>query len=170
MKNLMPWKKKSEELTPAGREEHPFELLHRRMNDLFEDFFKDFGSEGRWPSLERFGLDTGAEVPRFEVSETDDEVRVKAELPGMDEKDIEVTLDENILTIRGEKKEEKEDKKRNVYVSECRYGSFHRSMALPAGIDRDKAKAKFKKGVLTLTLPKTETAGEQRKQIEITSE
>jgi len=106
----------------------------------------------------------------FEVSETDDEIRVKAELPGMDEKDIAVELEENMLVIRGERKAEKETKNRNYHVSEMSYGGYHRSIPLPARIDRDKAKAKFKRGVLTLTLPKTEKARAERRRIPISAD
>ena len=160
VKNLIPWKRKSEELSPLREEEQPFEVLHRQMNDLFDNFFSGFGSPRGWP----------VDSPRFEVSETDDEIRVKAELPGMDEKDIEVNLDESYLTIRGEKKAEREEKKRSYVLSEVSYGQFHRTFPLPSGIERDKVKARFKKGVLTLTLPKSETAKEQRKQIPIAAE
>lgn len=157
MKNkLVPWKKRDESLG-FGREDHPFDLLHREINDLFDTYCHGFGLRERWP----------AASPRFEVSETDDEVRVKAELPGMDEKDVEVTLDENILTIRGERKEQREEKKRNYQVSEMSYGSFQRSFPLEAVVDRDKATAKFKHGVLTLTLPKTGTAKTARKHIPV---
>jgi HSP20 family protein len=169
VRNLIPWRKKTEALSPV-REPAAFDVLHRQMNDLLENFFEGFGSLGRWPSLHRdFGVSSDAS-PNFEVSETDDEVEVKAELPGLEEKDVEVLLDENLLTIRGEKKDEREEKKRNYYFSEVSYGQFQRSIPLPAGIDRDKAKATFKKGVLRLTLPKTEPAASQRRRIDIKSE
>ena len=170
MKNLIPWKRRSEELALADDEERPFEMLHRQMNDLFEHFFAGFGSPHGRPSLDRLPASWPEESPRFEVSETDDEIRIKAELPGIDEKDIEVTLDESYLTIRGEKKEEREEKKRNYVLSEVSYGQFHRTLPLPAGIERGKVKARFKRGVLTLSLPKSETAREQRRQIPIAAE
>jgi HSP20 family protein len=167
MKNLVPWKKKAEELSSAEETGSPFALLQRQMNNLFDDFFK---GGGRGVSLLNSEPDWFRTAPGFEVSETDDEVRVKAEMPGMEEEDIEVTLDENILTIRGEKKAETEEKKRSYYVSELHYGEFQRSIPLPAGIDQDKVKARFKKGVLTLTLPKTEQAQSQRKRIGISTD
>lgn len=160
MKNkLVPWKKRDESLD-FRRNEHPFDLLHREIDDLFESYYRGFGNLGR-----RFTA-----APGFEVSETDDEIRVKAELPGMDEKDIEVSLDENVLTIRAERKDEHEEKKRNYQVSEMSYGRFERCVPLRTAIDRDKAKARFKRGVLTLTLPKTEQAKAERKQIPISAD
>lgn len=168
VRNLIPWRKKTEALAPVREPSHPLDLLHRQMNDLVESFFTGFGEADRWPLLPReFSLQA---APHFEVSETDDEVEVKAELPGMEEKDIEVLLDENLLTIRGEKKEEREEKKRNYHFSELSYGEFRRSLALPSGIDREKVKATFKKGVLKLTLPKTTASVAQRKRIEIASD
>ena len=171
VKNLIPWRKKTEELTPSKCEDNPFELLHRQMNDLFEDFFDGFSEKSSlWPSLRRPTQAWTSANPTFEVSESDDEVRIKAEMPGMDEENIEILLDENVLTIRGEKKDEREKKKRNYYVSEVRYGQFHRSIDLPTGIDQGKAKAKFKRGVLTLTLPKTEQAKLERKRIHVSTD
>jgi HSP20 family protein len=158
VKNLIPWKRKREALSPVKESDQPFEVLHRQMNDLFDTFFSGLGSPRGGPALGRFAGGWPEESPRFEVSETEEEIQVKAELPGMDEKDIEVTLDESSLTIRGEKKEEREEKKRSYVLSEVSYGQFHRTLPLPSGIERDKVKARFKKGVLTLTLPKSETA------------
>ncbi len=159
MKNrLVPWKK-HETALDFRRNEGPFDLLHREIDELFESYYRGFDRLGRGNKLE-----TG-----FEVSETDDEIRVKAELPGMDEKDIEVTLDEDVLTIRAERKDEHEEKKRNVHVSEMSYGSFQHSFPLQAAVDRDQIKARFKRGVLTLTLPKTEQARTERKQIPIST-
>lgn len=169
MKSLVPWKRKSDRYTPAGAAEHPLVVLQHQMNRLFDSFFEDDGFDPE-DLLPRFGASGSS--PRFEVTETEDEIRVKAELPGMDEEDIDVLLDENQLTIRGEKKEEREerDKKRNVVVSEFSYGSFYRTLPLPSEIDRDKVEAKFKKGVLTLKLPRTESAKSNRRRIEIHKE
>lgn len=160
MKNkLVPWKKREAALG-FRRNEHPFDLLHREIDELFESYFRGFGNLDR-----RFTEPAG-----FEVSETDEEIRVKAELPGMDEKDIDISIDENVLTIRAERKDEREEKKRNYQVSEMSYGSFQRSLPLNMAVDRDRAKAKFKRGVLTLTLPKTEHAKAERKQIPVSTE
>ena len=171
VKTLIPWRKKTKELIPSKGEENPFELLHQQMNDLFEDFFDGFGGKSSlWPSLRRPAREWTPVNPMFEVSETNDEVRIKAEMPGMDEEDIEVLLDENVLTIRGEKKDERDRKKRNYYISEVIYGQFHRSIPLPAGTNRNKARAKFNKGVLTLTVPKTEQAKLECKRINVSAD
>ncbi len=132
-------------------------LLHRSIDDLLEDFFG--GS-----SVQR---QEGVISPRFEVSETDDSVVVEAELPGMDEKDVQVTLENDILTIKGEKKKEEETKKKNYYVSERSYGSFQRSLRLGSGVDAEKVSASFKKGVLTVTVPKSEPEKSKTRTIDI---
>lgn len=156
MKNkLVPWKR-SRNGAALSRMEDPFDLLRRELNDLFDSFSRSHRSD--W-SLE--------DPAGFELSETEEEIQVKAELPGMDEQDIEVSLDENTLIIRGEHKEESEKKKRKVHVSEMSYGSFYRSILLPAEVDAAKAKAKFKRGVLTLTFPKTERAKDSSLRIPV---
>ncbi len=165
-KSLIPWKRK-ESRTPAQLSEtHPIEALHRQMDELFDSFLGDFGGWFR----------TGALAPRWsevtpsiEVSETDDSFQVTAELPGMDEKDVEVTLDNNLLTIKGEKKAEREEKGRNYHFTERSYGSFQRMIPIPDGVDKDAVKASFKKGVLPLNMPKTEQARKQSRKIQITA-
>jgi HSP20 family protein len=98
------------------------------------------------------------------------EVQISAELPGMDEKDVSIEVDEDTLTIKGDKKEQREEKEKNWHRIEQSYGSFHRAIPLPARIDKTKAKAKFKKGILNVRLPKIEGKEHNRKTIEITSE
>lgn len=156
MKNkLIPWKKGEVRHEPQW-EDQPFRMLHQEVNGLFENLLRGPGR------LERRPAKTG-----LEVSETDDEIRVKAELPGMDEKDIQVSVQENALIIRGEHREETEEKKRRYHVSEMHYGSFSRTIPLPAEVDAAKAQARFKRGVLTLTLPKTEQAKAASRQIPV---
>lgn len=166
-RSLIPWRRRSA-VAKADRMEHPIEALHREMNELFESFFGDFGWP-RWPAL-RTAREGGWISPRFEVAETDDAVEVSAELPGLDEKDVQVTLDNGVLTIEGEKKAEREEKKRGVFFSERSYGRFQRSLALPAGVDESKAKAVFKKGVLRVTVPKTAEARSTGRSIKIETE
>jgi HSP20 family protein len=136
------------------------DLLHRSVDDLLEDFFGGFGMERQASPI----------VPRVEVSETDDAFIVDAELPGMGEKDIELTLEDNVLTIKGEKKKEEETKKKNYYVSERSYGRFQRSLQLGPDIDADNVQASFKKGVLTVTVPKIESAKSKARAIDIKAE
>lgn len=167
-RNLIPWRKQGE-VARRERAEDPIEVLHRRMNDLFEDLFGDLGGS-RWLAPRSAFGGLGEFTPRFEVAETDDAVEVSAELPGLDEKDVRVTLDNGILTVEGEKKTEREEKKRGVFFSERSYGRFQRSVALPAGIDESKVKASFKKGVLRVTIPKAESARATRRSIPIEAE
>jgi HSP20 family protein len=128
------------------------------LNRLFEDFF---GGEG---VLEPFrGI--GGWSPALDVSETDAEVRVSAELPGMTKDDVQISLVGDRLTIQGEKKSEKETKGEHFYRMERSSGSFQRSLRLPAAVDADKVDAVYKDGILTITLPKTEKA--QAKSIPI---
>lgn len=144
----------------------PFESLRREMNRLLDDF----GPFGR--SL--FGFEPHAAreaafrvAPRVDVVEREKEYEITAELPGIDERDVEVKVSNGMLMIRGEKKEEKEEKKKDFYLSERRYGSFQRSFAIPDGVDPDKIEATFKKGVLSVILPKTADALKQEKKIAI---
>ncbi len=140
----------------------PFGELQREVNEAFEGVWKGFDvmpTKG-----ERRLVDI---VPTTDVAETDAEIVVTVELPGIDEKDVDVTVSENRLTIKGEKKAEKEEKEKNFYMMERSYGAFLRSLALPDEADTDKADAAFDKGVLTVTIPKTEKAKEAVKKIAI---
>ena len=105
--------------------------------------------------------------PAMDVSEDDAGYKITAELPGMSEKDVEVVMSGDTVTLKGEKREEKEQKDKNFYLSERSYGSFQRSFYIPDGVDRDKVAADFSKGVLTVTMPKTAKAVEQQKKIEV---
>ncbi len=117
-------------------------------------------------------LDTTSEkdmVPKLDVAELKDRYEVKAELPGMDENDIELTIEDGLLTISGEKKAETEEKEKGYYLKECSYGSFSRSVRLPENIVDDKIEAKFKKGVLTVKLPKKEILPPKSRKIAISN-
>lgn len=161
IKDIMPFGKRS---VPVRREEYdPFSFFRHEMNRLFDDFSRGF-------DLEPFERRLGTFTPSVDVSENDKQIKVTAELPGMDEKDIDVSLNKDSLTIKGEKKEEKEEKKKDYYRMERSYGSFSRTIPLPVEIDTDKVKAEFRKGVLTVTMPKTEKAIEETKKIPIKTE
>jgi HSP20 family protein len=150
----------------------PFESLRREIDRLFDDF--EWGS---WRSpfrralfdVEPFlrGEVKWGKVPAVDVADTATNYEITAELPGLDEKDIEVKFFDGTLTIRGEKKEEKEEKKKDYYLSERHYGSFQRSFKVPDGVDPEKVEAAFKNGVLTVTLPKTAEAQKKVKKIEV---
>jgi HSP20 family protein len=105
--------------------------------------------------------------PAVDITEDDGNYKVTAELPGMTEKEIEVVVSGDMLTLKGEKMEEKEQKEKNFYLSERSYGSFQRSFCVPEGVDRNKIAADFSKGVLTISMPKTAKAVEQQKKIEV---
>lgn len=152
---LVPWRKRSVQQNPDWGA-NPFDTLLREVNDLFDTYRDNCGA----------GLRRVASAG-WELSETDDEIRVKAELPGMDKKDVHVSVDGDVLTIRGEHKEEKETKKRSYHVSEMSCGGYSRSIPLPAEVDATQAEAKFKHGVLTLNLPKTERGKAATKRIKV---
>ncbi len=151
----------------------PFESLRQEMDRVFEDFTRGFGRLPLSRSLFdaepmlRYESSVGLSAPAVDVVEKENEFRITAELPGLDEKDVEVNIADDVLSIRGEKKEEREEKAKNYHLSERRYGSFQRTFQLPAGIDAEKIAATFQKGVLTVTLPKTPEAQKKEKKIAI---
>ena len=122
--------------------------LHREMDRLWDDYFGS-GRRGLQPLQTEF-------APAVDVKETADQVVVKAEVPGMEAKDINISVTGDVLTIKGEKKSEREEKEENYHLVERSYGSFCRSLTLPAAVDLDKIEAKYDKGVLTVTCPKKE--------------
>jgi len=122
--------------------------LRREMDHLWDDYFGS-GRRGLQPLSATF-------APAVDVKESADQVVVKAEVPGMDAKDINISITGKVLTIKGEKKSEREEKEENYHLVERSYGSFSRSLKLPAAVDLDKIEAKYDKGVLTVTCPKKE--------------
>jgi HSP20 family protein len=148
---------------------HPFEALHQEIDRLFDDV------SWNWPRLSFPRLP--ATAPYFhgdfelkvasEVAEDDKAYRVTVELPGMEEKDVEVSLSDSAITIKGEKKSEKEETKKDYHYSERTYGAFRRSFALPEGVDADKIEATMKSGVLTVVLPKSAEAQKKSRKVEI---
>lgn len=169
-------KETSKEVTPRAESQHaahPLVSLRREVDRLFEDFATSLGS---WP-LGRSLFDDRAwrfprlafSMPAVDVTESEKEYRITAELPGMNEKDIEVTISDDVLTVKGEKKEEKEETRKDYRLSERHYGAFQRSFVIPPGADAGKIAASFSKGVLTVTLAKTEQAQRKPKKVEIKS-
>src|SRR3974377_597383 len=149
----------------------PFEGLRQEIDRLFDDFgqgfWRPFGQSlfARQPSLRReMSL---APVPAGAVTESEKAYEVTAELPGIDERNIEVKVADGVLTIKGEKREEKEEKKKDYYLQERSFGSFERSFEVPETVETDKIEASFKKGVLMLTLPKKAEAQKPAKKIEV---
>jgi HSP20 family protein len=146
----------------APRYNDPFQVLRSEMDQLFDDFLGIGFPTSRILAEKREDL-----MPQLDVKENDKSISIEAELPGMSEKDVELTLRDGILSISGEKKFEKREDKDNYHVMERRYGNFRRSLRLPDTIDESKVAAKFEKGVLTVTVPKKAEAVRQTKKIEI---
>ncbi len=143
-----------------------FHSFRSEMDRLFDSFL------GGLPSLTGLGQGFSTAqglTPTLDVKETENELVVKADLPGIDEKDVNLTIYNGVLTLRGEKKSEHTDERENYHVMERSYGSFQRSIRLPETIDEDKAEARFDKGVLTVTLPKRPELVKAQKKIEIKS-
>jgi HSP20 family protein len=163
---------KGPEGMPAAQAWAPFESLHNEIDRLFDDFGSSF-----WRSPLRRSLFAAEpfwqramswkETPAVDISETDKAYEITAELPGMDEKNIEVTVANGNLIIKGEKQEEKEERKRDYYLQERHFGSFERRFAVPDSVDINKIDATFKKGVLVVTLPKTAEAQKPEKKIAV---
>jgi len=167
--DIIPWRRTSG-LIPWRREEGPFEMLRRQLEMLHRDIdrvFEELWSGRGWPSLAFEPMTRGELVPQLDMTEDDEAFHLSVELPGMDEKDVEVTLRNHTLTIKGEKKEEKELKDKDVHRRERAYGYFRRSIEIPADVDADKITATYRKGVLTIDLPKTKQAQEQARHIEV---
>ncbi len=165
----LPVTKKASEPAFAGEPWRPFEALRNEIDRVFDDFGSDFWRRPfrSLAALEKTWPKKFAAAPAVDVAETEKAYEITAELPGMDEKNIEVNVANGGITIKGEKKEETEEKKKDYYVSERRYGSFERYFSLPEGVDADKIAASFKNGVLKVTLPKTAEAQKSAKKIEV---
>lgn len=135
--------------------------LRESMDKLFEEFFTRRPERGRAPVVWQ---------PAIEAYETEHDVVVRAELPGIDPKQVEISVTEDTLTLKGEAKTETEEKKRNYYRRELRYGSFVRSIALPAGVQGDKASASYKNGILEIKVPKSERSKPKTVKVEVAAE
>jgi HSP20 family protein len=153
--------RRSEERSLAQRGGDPLSHLRNQINRVFDDFWGESWLAPRQEMAAGFW-------PQIDVTETDKEIKVSAEIPGVEPKDIDVSVEDGMLTIKGEKKYEREEKEKGQYRMERSYGSFERAIELPAEVDESKAKAEFKKGVLRLTLPKPPGAPSRRKKIAVT--
>ena len=148
LREMMPWRK--HQLSHDREEENSFQALQRDMNRMMERFQRRFGwgdlapGEDLWEGF----------FPTVDVAENEKEIRVTAEIPGIDEKDLDLTLSGGNLVIRGEKKSEKEEKEEHYYHKESSYGAFHRVIPLPAEVEEDKIEATYRKGVLKIRLPR----------------
>ncbi len=149
-------------LMERGFAANPFQLLQREVNRIFDDVFRGEGM----PLLGGAGAEGAFLMPRIDARETENAICIAAELPGVAEKDIEVALDEDVLTIRAEKKLERREERENTHFTERAFGTFQRSVQLPGRVDADQVKASFENGVLTITLPKNK-AQERSKKIPV---
>jgi HSP20 family protein len=151
-------------------EDRPFDAYRREMDALHRDMDRLFtglwGESGGTALPDVWGRRREL-VPQLDVTEDDKAFHVGIELPGMDEKDVDVTLSDRVLTIRGEKKEEKEQKEKDFFRRERAYGSFRRTLEVPSEVDAGKIEASFRKGVLTIDLPKTQEAQQKVKHISV---
>jgi len=186
LKKLVPWNwfKKEEErnltipIRHAEMQHAPFfprtytpmMQLQREIDHLLNNFFRDFDL----PTMGSFNTlmpldDAGLLKPRVDLSANDHEYQLTLEIPGVTEKDVSLSVSGNTLTIKGEKKQEKEEKDKEFYRIERNYGSFQRVLSLPEDVDQDGVKATFKNGVLIVTMARKAIAKSDAKQIEITS-
>jgi len=158
-RDLIPWSK-NHDMVQRREEQNPFLTLHREMNRLFDDVFSGFGLAARSPML----MEGRFSWPRVELTESDTALKVTAELPGLEEKDVQVELANGVLVIRGETKVDSDGN--GKLFSERYYGAFERQIPLE-GVQEDKAEASFRNGVLTVTLPKSDQARQSVRRIAI---
>mgnify|MGYP001117227088 CR=1 FL=1 len=155
--SLIPWRSKQRENEQA---QSPLVALRREMDRLFENFFREPLLGFQWPFSE-----TGQWMPAVDVAENDREVTVRAEVPGIEPKDLNVSVSGNQLVISGEKKQTEERTGKDYYHSEIRFGSFRRIIPLPEGVDTENVEAEYANGVLTLRLKKSPTAAPRRIEV-----
>ena len=164
IRDLVPWNRNRD--VQVRRVGDALPAFHRAFDSLFDDFFRGFDLA---PFGRSFDELWNSRLPALDLQESEKEYTVRAELPGWDEKDIEVSVTGDTLTIKGEQQSESEEgeKDSDGYRQSARYGAFRRSIRLPAEVDRDRVSAATNRGVLTVTLPKTEAAQKQSRKIEI---
>ena len=163
MRDLIPWNRGRDVAPRRYGTEHPLTTFQRDLDRMFEDLWQGFDL----PMVGRFAGERGLISPKLDMHETDTEVVVNTEHPGMEEKDVEVVLGDNILTIKGEKKAEHEEKEKGYAYTERSYGSFERRIPIDTEVVSDKVDAAFKNGVLTVNLPKKPEARKHFKRVPI---
>lgn len=155
LRNLVPWKHKEHESDTANVPAHPVERMRWELDQVLGRFFQDAWTTNFWSEEQGW-------TPTLDVKETSDAVVVRAELPGVDPKDLDITVTGDLLTLQGKKEERTEQKDENWFRTECRYGQFRRSILLPEGVDAENVQADFKHGVLSIELKKTADAQAKR--------
>jgi HSP20 family protein len=159
-------KKESTAVTRSGDGGFPSLFnLRDQFDRMFESMMRGWPTP--WRDAPRLDLGNFDWAPRVDTAETDTAYEVTAELPGVDEKDVKISIEDDVLCISGEKKSEREEKKKNYVMSERSYGSFKRAFTLPDNVDVDKIAAKYEKGVLKVTLPKTTPSPAKHREIPI---
>jgi HSP20 family protein len=153
-RRLIPRRRRETKVPVRREEEQPLALWQRDFDTMFDELFRGFGLA----PLRGFELGGDVFSPKIDVVDGEAELTVRAELPGMDAEDVDISVAQDVLTIRGEKREESEDRGKDYYRVERSFGSFSRSVPLPCEVDPGEADATFEKGVITITLPKTRTA------------
>jgi len=162
--SLVPWRQKREDRIEEAGMGSPLARLRNEMDNLFERFFGETWGTSMLESLPaRMGWG-----PRIDLAETENEITVRAELPGIDPNEVNVEVMGNTLTIRGEKKQHKEEKRESYHYVERQYGAFNRRVELPSTVDQSKVNAAYKNGVLTITMAKRPDA--KAKRITVKSE
>ena len=176
LKEIVPWRWGG--LRRWEDEDRPFEsffremdTLHKEMDRLFEDFWKGSGRHAMmttpWHSMTGAPWSQGERMPRVDETEDEKAFHVRVELPGMDKEDVDITLSNGMLTIRGEKKREDEEKGKDFYRKERSFGVFRRTLPIPIDVDEKAIMASFDKGVLSIELPKSEEARKKVTHIDI---
>lgn len=175
-KEMVPWRWGG--LRRWDDEDRPFEsflremdTLHKDMDRLFEDFWKGSGrlsmTSPAWQSTMAAPWSHSEVTPRVDETEDEKAFHVRVELPGMDREDVDITLSNGMLTVRGEKKREEEEKGKDFYRKERSFGAFRRTLPIPAEVDEKRIEASFSKGVLSIDLPKTESARSKITHIDV---
>ncbi|MFO7881975.1 MAG: Hsp20/alpha crystallin family protein [Kosmotogaceae bacterium] len=136
----------------------PFVDLQREIDRMFDEAFEDFGIR----RSTRNGF-----IPTVNIYETEDAVNIEMEIPGIEKDALDIDLSDGVLTVKGEKKNEREDESKNYHLYERTFGSFNRSFRIPDNVDQNKAKAKYENGILKIELPKKEEAKREAKKLEI---
>ena len=159
-RSMVPWGRKRDSEMEVRREQDPFLRMQDEMNRMFDSFFERPFGLSRLNDWEGFD-------PSVDVYETDKEIKVDVELPGMDEKEIDITVGNDVLTISGKRESEETQKGKSFYRHERSFGSFRRSIELPEEVDEDRIDATYSKGILKIVLPKSEQSVTMRKKIQI---
>jgi HSP20 family protein len=162
LNSLIPWRDKTPALASRDETVDPFVAFRREVDRMFDDFFDGFGR-----SLGPLAGWQHSFAPRVDMAETDEEVVITAEMPGLDEKDFEVSLKGDLLTLKGEKKAEHEQKNGDAYYMERRFGSFARSIRLPFEVKDENVEARYDKGILTVRVPKPADIQKSVRRIEV---